>query len=116
MSDLYFPHADQQTMLNKFRDWELAEQLPRLQVPDWADIIMVPPFGGVALRFLAVKKNAPRLSEWVSVYLDLTDALGSMGRPYWEIYPNSKGDNERFGLHEINLLWKAIKKSLDAML
>lgn len=70
------------------------------------------PFYGAAARFLVRKKGS---CNCVSVYLDTTDSLGFVGEPYYEIYPNKNGDNERFLLDEesISCMMSAIEESLD---
>ena len=52
---------------------------------EWA-VLMLPPAGRAMLRFRVSLKDHPNLSD-ISVYLDVSDNLGSMGQPYWEAFP-----------------------------
>lgn len=99
----------QQEMFKQFLDRDCRDQMPALQFPsDWR-VKIIPPFGGVLIRFTV---EGPR--DWISVYLDACEALGSMGEPYWEMYPNPEGDAERFLLNETTELFAAIQRALDA--
>jgi len=101
----------QKRMLDAFRDLDMLRKLPILSFPpDWK-ITLVPPFGGAAVRFLVHGKN----DRWISVYLDLNNQLGCVDEPYWEIYPNKEGDNERFLLNETCQLLASIQLALDAL-
>ena len=86
-----------------WRDW--VRIIPTIRFDaDW-DVQIVPPFGGAAARFM-VNKN----DMGISVYLDCNDALGSMGKPYWEAYPmGEEGDTARFFMPEAEKLIDAIR-------
>lgn len=71
---------------------------------------ILPPLTGAIIRFWVCKKDNPK--KIISIYLDCYDVLGGVGHPYWEIYPNCDGDNERYGMHETGLLIDGIEKAL----
>ena len=62
----------------EWRRW--CEEIPELQFPSTWNVRIIPPFGGAIVRFI--------INDKISVYLDCYDALGIMGKPYWEIYPH----------------------------
>lgn len=78
--------------------------------PKW-EIQITPPFAGAVVRFRVKYKNAD-----VSIYLDCYDALGYVGEPYWEVYPDTTGDCFRCLMNETDLLLKAIQESIDEQL
>lgn len=90
-----------------WREW--VEKIPYIPFkPEW-EVAVIPPFSGALVRFrvrLKADKNAS-----VSVYLDVADNLGYMGKPYWEIYPYFE-DTCRFLLDEIDDLVLKIDESL----
>jgi len=79
--------------------------------PDW-EIQFIPPTCGATMRFRVRLRSVP--SRTVSVYADYTDTLGSVGQPYWEIYPDAEGGTSRFLLAETYALRFAIQKSLES--
>lgn len=87
------------------RKW--AHEIPYIQFPSEWKIKIIPPFGGASVRFIA-KLN----DKEVSIYLDCYGNLGCMASPYWEIYPNFEGDNERFGLDEVEEMLESIRLAL----
>lgn len=103
-----FPRdTDSKTILDSGRDPTV--DYPILHFPKSWGVQQVPPFGGAAVRFI-VHKNG----RHISVYLDVSNALGSMPRPYWEIYPAADGDTARCYYNETEELIKLIKASLEA--
>ena len=89
--------------IKEYKKW--AGKIPSLKFPiDW-NITIIPPFAGAMVRFRVSKDNCP--GKEVSVYLDCDDSLGSVGQPYWEIYP-FKEDVGRFFLDETEELLDAI--------
>ena len=74
--------------------------------PEW-EVKVIPPHAGAVVRFLV---KHPDTKTIISVYLDCYDIMGSMGQPYWEMYPY-KGDIERFFLNEVDQLVDAIEIS-----
>ena len=87
------------------REW--VGKIPHVPFkPKW-DVRAQPPFGGALIRYTVEYKGCA-----VSIYLDVDDSLGCMGKPYWEIYPGTKGDPDRFLLDETAGMAKAIGKSL----
>ena len=102
--------------LNRFEvergeDWRLwNERIPDIEFKaDWK-VKPLAPFGGALVRFLVKLGEAS-----VSVYLDVNDSLGCVGRPYWEIYPY-QDDTMRFYIEESEELIMFIDKSLDQQL
>jgi hypothetical protein len=87
------------------REW--YQKIPHVPFkPSW-DVRAAPPFGGALIRYRVSYKGCE-----VSIYLDVNDSLGSVGQPYWEIYPGSDGDVERFLLDETDDLAKGIAASI----
>lgn len=84
---------------------------PWLSVPDGYAIKPVFPYHGAAARFYICRKDNPK--EAVSVYLDVADMLGIVGKPYFEAY-RIDGDTARFLLDEADDMMAAIVAELDA--
>lgn len=80
---------------------------PRLRFPAEFEIEILPPFAGALFRFRVWAGET-----WVSVYCDDIDAFGSMGRPYYEIYPDERDDTRRFWPDETEAMMIAIIQSL----
>lgn len=100
-------------MLEKWREW--GTKIPRLKFDaDW-EVAIIPPFGGALARFVVYKNG-----KYVSVYFDAYSRLGSMYDendepiPYWECYPTSDGEAERFLLGEEEQLMKEMRKVLNS--
>lgn len=66
----------------EWRKW--MKEAPWLQFPPDLEVRIVPPFNGAMARFRVRFVGGERE---VSVYWDCNDALGYMGKPYWEIHP-----------------------------
>lgn len=86
------------------------EQYPYLNFPKSWEVKIIAPYPYAEVRFVVRKRGSLNLG--ISVYLDATDSLGSMGQPYWEIYPYCDGDTRRFLLGEEDKLLRAIKFAL----
>lgn len=101
---------EQQFQVARLFEWEhWTESIPYIEFkPGWG-VKVVPPFMGAIVRFLVEKDGCN-----VSVYLDCYDMLGSMGHPYWEIYPSDDGDTERFDMNDVTGLIDGIERSLIA--
>ena len=81
-------------------------QIPDIDFkPEWK-VKPLAPFGGALVRFLVKLGDAS-----VSVYLDVNDSLGCVGRAYWEMYPY-ENDVMRFYIDEVEDLVLFIDKSL----
>lgn len=92
----------------KWMEWGI--QIPALEFPPGWKIKITPPFAGAMVRFrVSTAKTKPNAD--VSVYLDVSDSLGCMGEPYWEVYP-VEDDTERFLMNETDELIKCIAKAL----
>lgn len=86
------------------------EEEPWLNFPEWMEVKIVFPFGGAAARFRVRDKANP--DKEISVYYDVKDQLGYVGKPYFGIYPSSVGEPERFLARESNKLVTAIGEAL----
>ena len=90
------------------RKWD--KEIPYINFPsDWF-VKIIPPFAGAVVRFRVKKGNID-----VSVYLDCYDRLGSVGSPYWEVYPHFD-DTFRCPMNDTESLILAISESLSQQL
>ena len=81
-------------------------RLPFLDLdPGW-QIKVLAPFCGAIARFQVKKESG----HTVSIYADFHDALGCVGRPYWEVYPHG-GDVGRCLIEETDILIQMIRES-----
>jgi hypothetical protein len=89
-------------------------KLPYLSFPpDW-EIRIIPPSVSAIIRFHVRKKETLK-DDWISIYFDGYNNLGFATGPYWEIYPNNEGDNQRFLLGEEKEMIEAIQEALDGV-
>jgi hypothetical protein len=93
-----------------------AFMTPLLSFPSHWQILLMPPMNAylrfrVSLKDTDVVENNEDIED-VSVYLDIEDSLGDMGKPYWEIYPDANGSNSRFALEDTKELLAGIEESL----
>lgn len=77
---------------------EVADHIPFVDIRQGYSIQIVPPFGGAMIRFRIRHKQS--LSEY-SVYYDTQDALGIVGKAYYEVYPIDGDVFRSFHLEEI---------------
>ena len=98
MKDKYKWEADQN---KRFKEW--YDKIPHVPFNEKWDVRAVPPFGGAIVRY-KVQHNGHE----ISIYLDAYDALGCVGEPYWEIYPNLHGDTLRFLMNETKEMVKEL--------
>lgn len=103
--------------LGHLMDWSSwREGIPFIRFPKTWHIKVIPPSGGAVVRFLTMNKG-----NIISVFLDCYDLLGSLepvtnfGQPYWEIYPDSRGDASRFHIDDITGLLTEMRKSFRKM-
>jgi hypothetical protein len=90
----------------RYKEWQ--DKIPHIPFRHYYwDVRAIPPFGGAILRY-RVKHNGKE----VSIYLDAYDELGSVGQPYWEIYPCADGGTWRCLLNEVGDLVAEIAKAL----
>jgi len=83
-----------------------SQEIPYISFPsDW-EVQIIPPFLGALIRFRVKKGKAE-----VSIYLDCYDNLGSVGSPYWEVYPY-EGDVFRCDMLDTESLLRAIGESI----
>jgi hypothetical protein len=99
--------------IEKWREW--SRKMPKLKFDkDW-EVAVIPPFGGAMARFVVYKGD-----KYVSVYFDAYSRLGWMYDddnnpiPYWECYPATNGDAERFLLGQENDLMEEIRNVLNS--
>lgn len=105
MNRLIYDYSD----LMEHQEW--IKEIPYLSFPTEWKIKMVPPFMGALVRFYIQFKEAH-----VSIYLDCYDHLGYVGEPYWEIYPDKAGENDRYLMNDTEGLLKAISDSINEQL
>jgi hypothetical protein len=103
MSDSMIPYEYDRYMKTR----EKLDIIPFIKFPEDWEIQVIPPFGGATARFRVRKNN-----KIISAYLDCYDKLGSMGVPYWEIYPYN-GDIYRCEMNEVRKLILAIGRELN---
>lgn len=102
--DLFFKKVLEIMDLNE--KW--LDKVPTIQFPPHWEVAIIPPFRGALVRFRVKKDNA-----WISVYLDVYDNLGSMGQPYWEVYPCVGEDGtQRFLMNDTQGLIECIEHNL----
>lgn len=87
-----------------WREW--IDKIPFIPFDAEWKVKVIPPFGGAIARFL-VDKNG---KETTSVYLDVNDSLGYMGKPYWEVFPVD-GDTGRCLMNDIDSLLDLIRSA-----
>lgn len=92
----------------KMREFDVSFDIP--QMPKWIRIKVYWPFGGAFAR--AMFYEAGVKENYISAYLDVTDELGYMQKPYFEIYPNMDGDCSRFLMDEQDRMYAEIVKTL----
>ena len=94
-------------------EWsEWVDKIPYIHFPSSLDVKAVPPLNGATIRYRVKPHGIDESTAYVSIYLDCYDSLGSVGSPYWEIYPNEGGNTERFYMHEHKEMIKAVEKSI----
>lgn len=102
-------------MIAEYTEDELREiESPPITFPSHWQVKLRAPCMGAPMRFSASIDNF--IKTRVSVYADYKDILGCMQEPYWEMYPCSEGDTERFYINEVDELLKSVDKSLASQL
>jgi hypothetical protein len=109
--DKYIRAAKARVEVETLEDWDsLIDEIPYIQFkPEWS-VKIIPPYAGATARFLVTEHRAR-----VSVYLDSMDRLGSVGEPYWEVYPIDE-DVRRVLMRDVDSLIKAIDESIEQQL
>ena len=95
---------------SKLSEAEVHYTLPSL--PEWIETRVIYPFGMAVARITFTDKRNP--NNGVSTYLDAFDQLGSMGQPYFELYPAVDGGTERFLVSEEPQLYERVIASLES--
>lgn len=96
----------------KWREW--SNIIPEVHFKEDWNVKIIPPFGGALIRFRVIKND-----NEVSIYLDVDDSLGFVGKPYWELYPISCSsvscdtDTHRFFINDVDGLIDSISMYLD---
>lgn len=90
----------------KYREW--GNMIPEIVFPANLRVKLSPPFGGAAVRFVAVDGDA-----YASVYLDMDNSLGYGPGPYWEVYPVN-GDTARFDMDDWQSMMDCVVATLAA--
>jgi hypothetical protein len=101
--------------LEKAEGWrDMVDKIPYLRLGPSIVVRPVPPVGGAVCRLnLGLLDDRGEMGEeWVSVYLDWFGVLACMDEPYWEVYPNEFGENERFDLDDARGVARCIRSSL----
>lgn len=92
-------------------EWRMwADLIPFIQWPANWEVKAIPPMGSAIIRYWV---RLPESKEHISIYLDCYGMLGACDSPYWEIYPNSEGDCDRFNIDDIEGLLEGVKQALD---
>ena len=95
--------------IEEAREWEKWRLLiPWIPTKSNWQMKPQPPFAGAVVRFLIQNDTG----KDCSIYLDCYDNLGSVGQPYWEIYPVD-GDTVRVLMNDFHGLVKAIESALE---
>lgn len=95
--------------IEKDEDWHgWMDKIPFLSFPAGIEIKPIPAFAGAMVRFIARSKKS---QNTVSVYFDVSNNLGYMDGPYWEIYPY-EDDTARFMLGDEAEMIRHICKQL----
>jgi hypothetical protein len=112
--DMFMNRMDR-IIVEKQEDWfKWISSIPYLSFPsDW-QVAIIPPFCGAIVRFRVRTEKMP-IGHDISVYLDCLDVLGSVGTPYWEVFPVCN-EAYRCSLHETDSLVKAIQKGIDSVM
>lgn len=91
--------------IEHFEKWqEWACKIPAIEFPAGWKVTIIPPFCGAIARFYV---QVPGQLENKSIYLDVFDALGCVGKPYWEVYPY-KNDVGRCAMADVEKLLEMI--------
>lgn len=92
--------------IQEYHKW--IQEIPYFRIPEDCEIKILPPYGGTIVRFIIRRINR---ENYVSIYLDCYGTLGSVDKPYWEIYPYQE-DTYRCYLNETDKLINAIEYAL----
>lgn len=93
-----------------FESEKWQKVIPAFKIkPDWL-IQIIPPFVSAIVRFRISKENF-KDDQFISVYLDCYDLIGSFGGPYWEAYPIDD-DVCRCAMDDIDCLMNCIETGL----
>lgn len=108
MINIYERYYDRDKKMREFLDQDIEFDVP--QMPKWIRMQVYWPFAGAYARVQFYE--AENKKNYVSVYLDVTDELGYMQQPYFEIYPNAEGDCSRFLMDAQQEMYPMIIKAL----
>jgi hypothetical protein len=110
MRDIFESQLKYYQLERDFEWQKWAMKIPAIQFPSHWHVKIVPPLAAAMIRFRVSLDGKDRD---ISVYLDCYETLGCWnGEPYWEIYPASNGDTERFDMADIKCLIEGIEKAL----
>ena len=103
------PDISARFRLEQDEGWRhITDQIPSIEFPAGWKVKIIPPFMGAVCRFLVELPDGRDRS----VFLDWFARLGSMERPYWEVYPY-RGDVGRCYLDEVDRLLEMISEPDD---
>lgn len=81
----------ERSRVEKREDWRRwVREVPSIEFPSGWKVKVIPPYAGAMVRFLVELPDGRKKS----IYLDVFDALGCVGKPYWEVHP-CNGDCDR---------------------
>lgn len=87
-------------------DWTTwATRIPTFAIPEGVQVKLQPPYMCAMVR-VHLEANG----RSASIYLDVSDTLGTMGEPYWELFDG--GECHRFLMGEVSELEQCIRETL----
>lgn len=81
-------------------------------MPDYIETHVIYPSNRAAARVLFYEKGNKK--NRISTYLDTINALGCMGRPYFELYPNDDNDCTRYYVDKQEQMYKDVIRLIDS--
>lgn len=100
--DMSFNEFDNYMITHQFADAHYT--LPNM--PDDIEVHVIYPSCRAHARVVFYEKGNKK--NRISTYLDTIDALGIMGRPYFELYPNHDNDCTRYYIDEQEQMYKDV--------
>jgi len=99
--------------LEKEFNWQKwIHEIPYISFPSEWSVKVIPPYNGSIIRFLVKLKTEPD-SHRISVFLDCYDVQGSVGYPYWKIYPDKEGCPLRIPMNNVDEFLTELNEALN---